>query len=116
MSRKIIDGKIISQKDDNGAYLPSGLVPPTKAKRIREPSPSGINLSSLMDKHLLLLYRETKHLLTESASGGKLSKDSSYAMRENLKLIMDLKKKEKELLDNLSNEDLAKLIKEKANE
>ncbi len=103
-------------KDENGAFLPSHLIPQPKKRRIRAPKAADINLSNLMDKHLLLLYRETKALMIESAKGNKLSKDSALAMRENLKLIMDLKKKEKDMLDNLSDEELSKLIEEKSNE
>jgi len=69
-----------------------------------------------MDSHLLLLFRETRALLIESAKGEKLSKDSSQAMRENMKLIMELKKKEKELLETLTDDEIAKMIEAKLDE
>jgi hypothetical protein len=109
MAKKIITNNTIQQKDENGIYLPPVMVSPPKKKRVRDPKPADISLSDLMDKYLLLLYRETKHLLRESVSDGKLSKDSSHCMRENVRLIIDLKKKEKELLDSLSAEELDKL-------
>lgn len=74
-----------------------------------------INLDSLLNRHLQLLYLETRQLEAE-ARAGKLPKDSAYAMRENLKLIMELKKKEKELLDNLTDDDITKMIEEKLSE
>jgi|SRR5579859_6734086 len=101
--RKIIQNAL---KDENGQYLPLPISKPPK--KHRDPKASDISLDDLMDKHLLLLYRETRMLLEES-SGGKLSKDSANSMRENMKLIVELKKKEKELLDNLSNEELEEL-------
>lgn len=86
---------------------------PPKKRRIRVPKANEISLTDLVNKHLLLLYRETRHLLVESTTG-KLSKDSSTAMRENIRLLMEMKKKEKDLLDTLSNDELDALIKQKA--
>lgn len=79
-------------------------------KRYKDPKAADISLKDLIDKHLLLMYRETKALLTESSTGAKLSKDSALCVRDNLKLLMELKKKEKDVLDALSDEDLQKLI------
>jgi len=101
-------------KDASGAYIKTEE-PKPKAKRFREPIASEISLNELMDKHLLLLFRETKMLLEESSKGQKLSKDSAHSMRENLKMIVDLKRKERELLDTLSTDELTKLA-EKQNE
>lgn len=95
-------------KDENGIFHSTEKVKAIVSEDIKM---SDISLDDLLEKHLLVLYRETKSLLTESVHG-KLSKDSSNCMRDNIKLLMDLKKKEKEILDNLSEEDLARLAKE----
>lgn len=117
MTRKLVnqDGSV-SIKDDTGAFIKASLPPIEKKKAVRDPKPSQISLGELMDKHLLLLYRETRALLMESGNGGRLSKDSATMMRENLKLIVELRKKEKELLDQLSDDEIKKLIEEKIND
>lgn len=97
-------------KDSNGIFLP-----PTPKTEIKDPPKSDINLNDLLDSHLLLLYRQTRALLIASAQNGLLGKDESHCMRENLKLIMELKKKEKELLDELSDEEIERLIEAKLN-
>ena len=111
MSRKLLDGGMVSVKDENGSYLPSHSMP--AKPEIKDPLKSDISLTDLMDSHLLLLYRETRALLLESATGGKLNKDSALSMRENLKLIMELRKKEKELLESMSDEEIKALIEAK---
>jgi hypothetical protein len=50
----------------------------------------------------------------ESKMEGRLTKESAYAMRENLKLLCLLKKAEKELLEGLDDKELDRLINEKA--
>lgn len=92
-----------SKKDDRGMYLPSD--PPPK-----DPLPSEINLVDLLDKHLLILYRETRTLLELTSQGRPLGKDYAYSMRENIKLLLELIKKEKDLLNSLSKEEIEKLL------
>lgn len=101
--RKIVTGQGI--KDENGHYVPS-----QPASKVADPIPSDINLSDLLNKHLLILYRETRSLLEETATGKSLSKDRAHSMRENIKLLMDLIKKEKQLLESLPEEELKKLL------
>jgi hypothetical protein len=60
----------------------------------------------MLNNHMLLLFRETRALVTESKENGRLTKDSAESMRRNLQLIMDLRKKEKELLETLTDEEL----------
>jgi len=109
--KKIVTGQGISIKDENGAYVrsqsASSSAPPPPPQ---DPIPSEINLSELLDKHLLVLYRETRSLLQETAHGDPLTKDRAHSMRENIKLLMDLIKKEKELLSSLPKEELDKLL------
>lgn len=73
-----------------------------------DPPISGISLDDLLGKHLLLLYRETRSLMMESANGEKLSKESAQCLRDNLKLLLELKMREKDILEDLSDEELEK--------
>jgi len=117
MTRKVVDGTQVSVKDERGAYVPSHLAPrKRRPKKPREPKASEVNLKDLIDKNLLILYRETRKLMVLSASDGLLGKDSAHSVRENLKLMVDLKKKEKEVLDEMSDEDIKKLIETKLND
>ena len=109
--RKIVQ-HLIGVKDENGIYQTVKVPEPEKPKKFRDPKASEISLDDLMEKHLTLLYRETRNLLMES-SEGKLGKDSAHSMRENMKLIVELKKKEKEVLSDMSVEELEKLTNEK---
>ncbi len=84
-------------KDENGIF-------------IKESETIDFSLDGFLEKYLLILHRETKNLLEESKIG-KLDKDSSQCVRDNLKLIMELKKQEKAVLDNLTDEELKKLAK-----
>lgn len=103
MTRRIVE----SPKDAKGSYLPPEGAP--RSETPSDPLPKDINLDDLISKHLLILYRETRSLMVESASG-KLSKDSAISMRDNMRLLFELKKKERELLDNLTDEDIVKLL------
>ena len=82
---------------------------PIRKELSSEPIAADISLDDLIGKSLLILYRETRALLEES-SAGKLSKDSAVCVRDNLKLLKELKEKEKSVLDNLTDEELEKLV------
>lgn len=73
-----------------------------------DPKPSDIDLDDLLDKQTLILYRETKNLLIES-SKGLLSPAASGSLERVMKLTAELRKRQKELLENLSDEELEKL-------
>lgn len=75
----------------------------------QDPLVKDISLDDLLGKHLLLLYRETRSLLQESARGEKLSRESAQCLRDNLKLLLELKENEKKLLEDLSDEELEKM-------
>lgn len=86
-----------------------------EAKQALTPPPvpaSGVDLKDLLDKTRTLLYREISQLMIES-SGGLLCKDSSQALVNYIKLLKDLIKDENELVDNLSDEELDKIIRER---
>lgn len=71
-----------------------------------------ISIDKLLTDGLLGIYREVKNLLYLSAKG-KLGKDSARDLRDTVKLLFELKDREKDLLENLSNEDLEKLKEER---
>lgn len=115
MTKKIVRNDLVNVLDENGRFVPSHQVPPEEpAEKPHLPDGRNVSLTDLLEKNLALLYQETRYLMEESRSQGKLSKDSAYAMRENMKLIMDLKKKERELLDALTVEELEQLAREES--
>lgn len=79
----------------------------------RSPDPliSEISVESLIGDSLLVLFRETKQLLVES-SAGKLNKDSSKDLRDNLKLLFEIKDREDGFLDALTDDQI-RLLAEK---
>lgn len=75
---------------------------------VKDIASSDISIDRLLTDGLLGIYREVKNLLYLSAKG-KLGKDSARDLRDTVKLLFELKDREKDLLENLTNEDLEKL-------
>lgn len=73
---------------------------------------SDISVARLIDDSLLVLYREVKNLLIAS-SKGKLDAVSARDLRDNLKLLFELKDREKDLLKNLTDEEIQILLDKK---
>lgn len=71
--------------------------------------PDALSIDDMLEDSILILSREIKNLRQES-SLGLLSRDSSNALTGYIKLLKELKREEKELLDNLSDEELEKLV------
>lgn len=103
MGKRIVPGAV---KDDKGIYIKQMPSKPETDIKVTD-----ISLDDLIGKYYLILHRETKNLLIESAAG-KLDKDSSQCMRDNIKLLLELKKKEKELLESLTDEELKDIVSE----
>lgn len=72
--------------------------------------PSDINLEDLLGKTRVILYREIRNLMVESASG-LLSKDSSQSLISYVKLLKDIHKEDKHEAESLSIEELEKIAK-----
>lgn len=72
---------------------------------------SEISIDGLLGDGLLGLYREMRNLLFLS-SKGKLSPADAKDLRDTVKLIFELKDREKELLEGLSTEELEELKEE----
>lgn len=85
--------------------LPEDATPNPPAAPYKDPAIADISIDDLLGKSLLILYRETRHLLG-SSKDNKLSKDDAACVRDNIKLLQELKKREQEVLDELSDEEL----------
>ncbi len=75
---------------------------------VKDVASTDISIDRLLTDGLLGIYREVKNLLYLSAKG-KLSSSDAKDLRDTVKLLFELKDREKDLLENLSNEDLEKL-------
>jgi hypothetical protein len=73
-----------------------------------DPVISDISVEGLIGDSLLVLFRETKCLLMASAKG-KLDSASSKDLRDNLKLLFEIKDREDGYLDDLTDEQLKAL-------
>lgn len=93
MTRSIPPGQ--GNKDAQGAYLPV------------DPPPSDIDLASVLDRQLLTLWRVTQQLAKDSARG--LTRDEIQSLATCIKITMELKAKENELLDRMNVEELQRL-------
>ena len=103
MSRKLVDPKLLSLKDVNGSYIK-----PEEPKKPEDTTPvfkdADVDLDSLLHGQLLALARMTKHLVDSSLHGA--DKDNVDSLSKCIKLTLELKEKERELLDKLEDEDL----------
>ena len=70
--------------------------------------PSEVSLDAILDRQLLALHRVTKQLASLSVSG-QMTKDEIQSLATCIRVTMDLKAKEKELLDKMSDDDLEKV-------
>lgn len=73
---------------------------------------SGVDLKHELDRTRTVLQREISQLMMESA-GGLLCKDSSAALVSYIKLLKDLIKDENALIDNMSDDELDQIIKDR---
>ncbi len=78
--------------------LPPSLDPKSK---------DDLTLDNILSKQLLILFRVTNQLAHSSVSG--LNKEEIMSLATCIKVTMDLKAKENELLDDLSDEELEKI-------
>lgn len=93
------------------------VIPPTAfsiKREDREPEDvvSEVSLSRLLDQGLLSLSREMKNL-TILSSRGKLDPPDARDLRDTVKLLFELKDREIDLLNGLTDEELQKQLDEK---
>jgi hypothetical protein len=72
---------------------------------IEVPPISEISVARLIDDALLVLYREIKNLVARSVNG-KLEANDARDLRDHLKLLFELKDRERESLRGLTDEQL----------
>lgn len=85
--------------------LPPEAFPPTAA----DPVISDIQIENLISDGLLILHREIHNLKVKSARG-KLEAADARDLRDHLKLLFELKDREKDYLKTLSEDELKSLI------
>lgn len=66
---------------------------------------SEVSIDRLLEDGLYILYREIKALFIMS-SRGKLEPNDAKDLRDHLKLLFELKEREKELLTNMTDDEL----------
>jgi len=85
---------------------------PKKPRKVRAGmSIKNVDLVKLNKRLLNVLSRDVVHLL-EASYKGKLDRDDQQALTNYLKLMKDLQKQEEDALENMSDEELAKLAKQ----
>ena len=89
-----------SPKDENGSYL--------KLSPEKDTPASDISIDSLLQKGLLAIDRTMKAILMDTATGTP-SRESIMNLKDVMAMLHELKKKEEELLGNLSEDELKKL-------
>lgn len=92
MTRKIVEGV----KDEKGAFVP---IPKVK--------PEELSLDYILERQLRALDQVTTQLL--GMSKGMMTKDEIQSLATCIKITLELKARENELLEALSDEDLEKL-------
>lgn len=89
--------RLVSPKDANGAYEP--------------PEPLTGSLEDVLNRQMSALELVTRQLL-QCAKSGVMTKDEIQSLATCIKVTMELKAKQKELLDALPLEELEKLAQE----
>lgn len=92
-------------KDEHGVYVNAPVKEPEQVK-VQAPDPD-LSLDDILKRQLLALNRVTVQLTTRSASGD-MTKDEIQSLATCIKVTLELKAKENELLDTLSDEELEK--------
>lgn len=103
-----MSGRRIPPIDDNKALIVDRALETKKA-----PKPStivDISIDSILSKQLLALERVTKQLVFRSTSG-EMTRDEIQSLATCIKITLDLKSGEKDLLDSLSDEELEEAVK-----
>lgn len=99
---KIIPGII---KDDNGMYLKQEFPKPP----VKDVDPD-LSIDGLLKKGLLGIDRSLKYIL-EEITAGKVDRETTGVLKDCMTMLHELKKKEQEILENLDDDQVEKLIK-----
>lgn len=104
--RKIVEGV----KDSKGSFLPPApivTVEPPKPEVI----PSTISIDSMLNTSLTSLYRILRHINGEISSPAGPNRETIQNLKDVMTMLHELKKKEQDLLTEISDEELEKLSK-----
>lgn len=87
----------------------------TKEEKVIDDSlVSDVSISGLLDDGLLCLMREMKNLKILTARG-KLDAPEARDLRDTVKLLFELKDREKDFLNGLTDEELEQLLEKRKN-
>lgn len=103
MSRKIVDGQVLSTKDKNGIYLPSTII--SKPKEIET---TDISIDVLLNRGLRAIYGVMRAVETDIGTGVP-SRETIMNLKDIMTMLKELKKEEKEFLDSLTDDQLKEL-------
>lgn len=112
MSRKLITTALPSPslKDENGAYLPLPAVTPLTAREEASGIEQDLSIDSLLHRSLVTVDRMLK-AITIQASEGTWDRESVQNLKDLTSMLLEFKKKEAEILEQMSDETIEKLIK-----
>lgn len=102
---KTIPGMI---KDDSGMYVKAVVKEPEK-KPVPEPA---LSLDDMLKQGMTLIQRSLK-TLGSTISSGVVDRETIGCLKDCMTMLHELKKKEDEILNSLSDEDIEKLLKKK---
>lgn len=102
MSRRLVDGT----KDSSGIYMPKEQVPSSPA-----PEPSDISIDDLMKAGLQAIKGTMKAIMAD-VNTGMPSRETVMNLKDVMGMLKELKKEERELLDNMTEEQLQEMLKE----
>ena len=102
--RKIVEGV----KDATGSFLPRLPEPKAEAPQ-RESIPDTISIDSMLNTSLTSLYRILRHITAEITAGP--TRETIQNLKDVVTMLHELKKKEQDLLTEISDEELEKLSK-----
>lgn len=95
--------KIISVKDENGQYVRQEVAPPVPVK---DPD---ITVDAILERQILALARVTQNL-TKRSQDPDMTPQEIQSLATCIKVTLELKAKEKELLSQLTDEELEKKL------
>lgn len=108
--RKIVEGV----KDATGSFLPlPKLSDPAAEIKKEEPVPDNISIDALLATGLNAIYRTMRFLMGEIASSAGPTRETIMNLKDVMTMLHDLKKKEQDLLDDISDEELEKMSRKK---
>lgn len=95
--------------------VPKATTDLSQFNKPNDPPISDISVDRLIGDGLLALHREIKNLLILGARG-KLEPNDARDLRDHLKLLFELKDREKDLLGDMTDEELTVKAKEALSE